>query len=107
MARRDKRNPMRLSNTSPLFRYTLLLITAASLAFAYPDAGTMNVTGPSDFVGTYVLTSGAQNFTGYGGGYTGTVVDNVTNQSTTQLLFCNDFSNDISIPSGAMAVNIS
>ncbi|PWU08930.1 MAG: hypothetical protein C5B51_07085 [Terriglobia bacterium] len=98
---------MSVLNTPSLFKSALLLAAAGSLAFAYPDSGTMTVTGPSDFVGTFVLNNGTQSFSGYGGGYTGTVVDTVTNQSNTQLLFCNDFSNDISIPSGPMAVKIS
>ena len=93
--------------TNTLFKSAAVLSLTASFAFAYPDAGTMTVNGPSDFVGSFTISNGAQSFSGYGGGYLGTVTDTVTNRSTTQLLFCDDFSNDISIPSGQLAVNIS
>jgi hypothetical protein len=90
-----------------LLKSAAILALTATAAFAYPDAGTMVVSGPSDLVGSYTLSNGSQSFSGYGGGYLGTVTDSVTNRSTTQLLFCNDFSNDISVPSGQIAVNIS
>jgi hypothetical protein len=67
----------------------------------------MVISGPSDFVGSYTISNGSQNLSGYGGGYLGTVTDSVTNRSITQLLFCNDFSNDISVPSGQISVYIS
>jgi hypothetical protein len=93
--------------TKTLLKSAAVLSLTASFAFAYPDAGTMVVNGPSDFVGSFKISNGTQTFSGYGGGYLGTVTDTVTNRSTTQLLFCDDFSNDISIPSGQIAVNIS
>jgi hypothetical protein len=94
-------------HTNALLKTAAILSLTASFAFAYPDAGTMAVNGPSDFVGSFTISNGAQSFSGYGGGYLGTVTDTVTNRSATQLLFCDDFSNDISIPSGQIAVNIS
>jgi MYXO-CTERM domain-containing protein len=92
---------------SALFKSAAILSLTAAFAFAYPDAGSMVVSGPSDYVGSYTISNGSQSFSGYGGGYLGTVTDSVTNRSTTQLLFCNDFSNDISVPSGQIAVYIS
>ena len=93
--------------TNAFLKTAVVLSFTASFAFAYPDAGTMVVSGPSDFVGSFTISNGGQSLSGYGGGYLGTVTDSVTNRSTTQLLFCNDFSNDISIPSGQIAVYIS
>jgi hypothetical protein len=90
-----------------LLKSAAVLSLTASFAFAYPDAGTMTVSGPSDFVGTFTISNGLQNVSGYGGGYLGTVTDTVTNRRTTQLLFCDDFSNDITIPSGQLGVNLS
>ncbi len=88
-------------------KYGLSLVLGATLVYAYPDSGTLKITGPSDLVGTYVVTNGGSNVSGYGGGYLGTVTDNVTNTSNTQLLFCNDFSNDVAIPAGPLAVYVS
>ena len=91
---------------SALLKSVAALSLTSSFAFAYPDAGTVLVSGPSDFVGSFTINNGAQSFSGYGGGYLGTVTDSVTNQSTTRLLFCDDFSNDISIPSSLISIYI-
>jgi hypothetical protein len=80
-----------------------LLLLSASLAAAFPAAGTLDVVGPSDFVGLFTI-SGASvpTVSGYGGGYKG-----IVDQTYTQMLFCDDFSDDVSIPANNVAVNIS
>ena len=86
-------------------RATAVLALAASSLLAYPTAGTLSVTGPSDLVGQYTFSGpSVPTIMGDGGGFLGTVTTPPT--SFTQLLFCDDFSNPISVPTQAN-VNVS
>jgi hypothetical protein len=90
---------------NPTIRQFLLALFAAVCAAAYPSSGSMDVTGPSDFVGTYTLTGHNQpTETGYGGGFEGNITAN--NQNYIQMLYCVDFSNDVTIPDWNIGVNL-
>lgn len=80
-----------------------LMGLTAVLAIAYPAPGSLKMTGPSDLVGLYGITDTSNTVTeyGYGGGFTA-ILNN--SQAT---MFCVDFANNVSIPSGPTAVNIS
>lgn len=75
----------------------------AAFAFAYPSPGSLTMTGPSDLVGLYSITDTANTVTeyGYGGGFTAVI------NGYQATMFCVDFANGVSIPSGPTPVNIS
>jgi hypothetical protein len=86
-------------------RAIAFLALAAGSLLAYPSAGTLSVTGPSDLVGQYTFSGpSVPTFMGYGGGFKGNV--STADASFTQFLFCDDFSNPISVPTQAN-VNVS
>jgi hypothetical protein len=91
---------------NPTIKQFLLLLLATASAAAYPSSGSLDVTGPSDFVGTYTITGHNQpTETGYGGGYEGTITT-ANNQDYIQMLYCVDFSNDVTIPNWNVGVNL-
>lgn len=84
---------------------TLLLI--AGLAWSGPGSNDLTVTGPSDFVGAYTISGNDQpTVTGYGGAFQGTIATSIPSQTYATMLFCDDFSNDVSIPSQLVQVDI-
>jgi hypothetical protein len=84
---------------------TLLLI--AGLAWSGPGSNDLTVTGPSDFVGAYTISGNNQpTVTGYGGAFQGTIATSLPSQTYATMLFCDDFSNDVSIPSEIVPVDI-
>jgi hypothetical protein len=90
---------------NPTIKQFLLSLFAAVCAAAYPSSGSLDVTGPSDFVGTYTITGHNQpTETGYGGGFEGKISAN--NQNYIQMLYCVDFSNDVTIPDWNIGVNL-
>jgi len=90
-----------------IIRAGILTALTASLASAYPVSGTLSVLGPSDFVGPFTIqnASGTSSESGYGGGFKSNLTTGLT--TTTALMFCVDFSNDVSIPDTNVGVNIS
>jgi hypothetical protein len=84
---------------------TLLLI--AGLAWSGPGSNDLTLTGPSDFVGAYTISGNSQpTVTGYGGAFQGTIFTSMPSQTYAAMLFCDDFSNDVSIPSQMVQVDI-
>lgn len=84
---------------------TLLLI--AGLAWSGPGSNDLTVTGPSDFVGAYTISGNNQStVTGYGGAFQGTIAASLPSQTYATMLFCDDFSNDVTIPSQLVQVDI-
>jgi hypothetical protein len=76
---------------------------------AWSDLGSndLTVTGPSDFVGAYTISGDSEpTVTGYGGAFQGTIATNIPSQTYATMLFCDDFSNDVSIPSEMVQVDI-
>jgi hypothetical protein len=83
------------------------LLLIAGLAWSGPDSNDLTVTGPSDFVGAYTISgNGEPTVTGYGGAFEGTIAANLPSQTYATMLFCDDFSNDVSIPSQLVQVDI-
>jgi hypothetical protein len=76
--------------------------------FAWADVDTnMTVTGPSNFVGLYTISGNSEpTVSGYGGSFQGTIQTNIPSQTYIQMLFCDDFSNDVSIPSQTIQVDV-
>ncbi|HJT89207.1 MAG TPA: PEP-CTERM sorting domain-containing protein [Bryobacteraceae bacterium] len=81
------------------------LALTATFAFGY----TMDVTGPSDYVGEFTITGGGHSVSGYGGAFGSQLVpgNSIPSNTPKQMMFCVDFSNDITIPSGNIGVNLS
>lgn len=86
-----------------LVRAAAVAALATGIASAYPLGGTLSVLGPSDFVGLFTISpsGGGSSVSGYGGGFTSTL------NGSTAMMFCVDFSNDVSIPDSNVKVNIS
>ncbi|HEY7388819.1 MAG TPA: hypothetical protein VH640_09935 [Bryobacteraceae bacterium] len=83
----------------------LLLVTG--LAWSGPGSNDLTVTGPSDFVGAYIISGNGQSaVTGYGGAFQGVIATNIPSQTYATMFFCDDFSNDVSIPSEMVQVDI-
>jgi hypothetical protein len=84
---------------------TSLLITG--LAWSGPGSNDLTVTGPSNFVGAYTISGNNQpTVTGYGGAFQGTIMTSIPSQTYSTMLFCDDFSNDVTIPSQLVQVDI-
>jgi len=94
----------------------------ASCAFSFPTAGKLDIEGPSNFVGAFTITplpnTGKSQVSGYGGAYNAALsgLPGITNtvgcptgMTTCAIrpVYCDDFSNDVSIPSGVKTVNYS
>jgi hypothetical protein len=97
--------PKSITGVSGKCAAAFLLI--GGLAWSGPSSTDLTVTGPSDFVGAYTISGNNQStVTGYGGAFQGTILTSMPSQTYTEMLFCDDFSNDVSIPSQMIQVDI-
>ncbi|HLI85140.1 MAG TPA: hypothetical protein VKV17_14560 [Bryobacteraceae bacterium] len=102
---------MAISRRRPITRisrkYAAALLLTTGLAWSGPASDSVTVTGYSNYVGAYTLSGNGQpTMTGYGGAFEGAIVAGMPSQTYSRMLFCDDFSNYVGIPSDTVQVDI-